>query len=213
MGDSYCWEWAVGGSLQVLEAGDNPTASDYRWASVLLRGVQEHVRRRKVGHDLLARLERGEGQGSLKHFMAMEPPYLGQPFSVRNYSGAEAAFPLISSFLQVPMLVVTKTALCENANADWTSGRKEKLVTADSRLGEFSLYTPDEEYEQPLSLAGLRQLLEEPQGCLIIVQHNGSDGVGAHYNCFAAKQEDNILSPVRVAQLVAEVKKQQVRVT
>ena len=80
-------------------------------------------------------------------------------------------------------------------------------MKADTRLGVFSLYSPDEEYEQPLSLVGVRQLLEESEGNLIIVQHNGSDVVGGHFTCFAAKQQEDI--PVRVAQLVAEVKKQQ----
>ena len=55
-------------------------------------------------------------------------------------------------------MVLSKIALRKNTQL--TFGKKKLPVTATTGLGYFSYYEPDAEYEQNLSLTGVRQLLE-----------------------------------------------------
>ena len=186
IGDGYCWEWALGASLGVLGNALRPTREDYDWASKLLLGAQAHFIAGGLGTELHDRLLRYEGDEGITKFMAVEPAYKGKGLSHGNYCGSGAAYPVVASYLQIPILVLHKPALDDDYSPP-TRGPKQRIARPDTRMGEFSLYTPDDEYEQPLSLVGLRQLLQEGDQHLLIVAHNGYNGITGHWTAFAEK--------------------------
>ena len=196
--DSYCWVWAVGASLGLMQNRSAPTDDDYRWASSLVERAQEHVREERLNQDLARRL-RGNGDTArrtsarlkrnmgLREFMDVKPPYRGHPFALENYGGADAAYPVIASYLQTPILILTKPALDEDFCT--TCGRRQQPSRADTTLGQFRLFEPDAEYDKGLSLVGVKMRLQQTDGNLIIVMFNGIDGAGGHWTAFRALQD------------------------
>ena len=85
---------------------------------------------------------------------------------------------MLASYLKIGILVISKPIMQENVML--TLGKRQQRVQADTRLGHFSYYAPDDEYEQNLSLEGMKLLLEENDNNFAIVRHNGRDGVEAY---------------------------------
>ena len=195
IGDGYCWLWALGASLGILGCATKPLQEDYVWAKKLLLGAQAHVRDGGLSPELHAQLramkakdesrQASEEGDAIRKFMAIEPALRGVPLSEKNYSGDSAGYPVMASYMQIPILCLRKPTL--DAEFVDTRGRREEKTRPDTRMGEFALYMPDAQYEQCLSLLGLKQLLQEPDQNLIIVAHNGHSGLAGHFTAFGAK--------------------------
>ena len=191
IGDGYCWEWALGASLGLLRCPQRPTEVDYEWARTLLLGAQAHVTAGNLSLELHERLQvRNESRPDseeVRKFMAIEPVYEGKDFSEDNYSGARSAYPIMASYLQIPILCIMDQHVLDE-DFFCLRGKKNLPARPDTTLGEFSLYRPEEEYEQNLSLVGVQQLLLEGDQHMVIVVHNGVSGAGGHWTAFAARK-------------------------
>ena len=158
--------------MGLMENGDRPTQQDYSFLAALLRAAQEHL---KVGLQGTALGKRLAGLSTSKKFMAMRPAYEGVQLNEDNYGGTGVAYPVLASYLQVGILALSSPIMREDAHV--RQGSKGRTATADTRLGHFIYFEPDAEFEQNLSLSGVKQLLEESDKNLAIVVHNGLDGV------------------------------------
>ena len=160
--------------MGLLEKPICPTQQDYSRLAKLLHAAQEHLREGLQGTALG---QRHAGSTASTKFMAMRPAYQGIKLALDNYAGSEVAYPVLASYLKVAILVIIHPILREAEYLPRSVGKKQKPATADTRLGHFSYYEPDAEFEQCLSLSGVKQLLEESDKNLAIVVHNGLEGV------------------------------------
>ena len=207
-GDGFCWEYAVNASFQALENPMLPTDRDYAWLASVLQGTQDHLKKGMPGASTLYQRLSGRSEHMTyksqvdtaklhDEFLALKPARAGMALSESNYGGSMFAFPALASYLQIGILVLSSDVL--KADLHWTSGPKKERVTVDTPLGHLTYFKPGAEYEQNLTLAAVKKLVDEGSSeNVAIVVHNGKSGTrtalkpiskqcGAHKSHIAAQ--------------------------